>query len=606
VRFYKALMVLFLIISQILGAKEPDKAQKPKKPSHQIIAPKRRNVPGKRFPLSLGELYVPDFFTTQGQESTELVFFFHGAAWCAEQNFYDAKKNAVIVSITVKNYGYPQVFKYPQALKNLIEEISGILKENQISEKPVTKLCLASFSGGYSAIREILKHEETLPLVTDVVLADSLYAPRIKETDAIDTDALAPFLRFCERAARGEVNFFFSQLYPPEEKHRNNTTTLTAAYLISQLGAEKKDTSTTNSIGMQLLYRADKGNFHVLGYSGMTMQDHLNHFYSLSELLAQTSLTPAKKGADLHGFETSPFWGEQIETIHFEPEARIHINAPCAKDFDPSKPVRIIFFALPNGNTIEQTIGKKVTEGVDWHFGIQHIGAQTRRLREVIKEENIIVAYLEAAGKSWPLWRKKHPEHEKLIQKIINTVTGEFKGMDVKIHLSGHSGGGSFVFGYINSVESIPDQVQRISFLDSNYSYNDGKGHGKKLIDWIKQSPDHKLVVICYDDRNVRYKGKLIVGPTGGTFRRTRTMVQRIGFEIELVKTEEKEIIRHRDKRGQIDIILHKNPENKILHTVLVGDMNGLIHAETSGTKYENMAGIFGGALAYEKWIQPE
>jgi len=45
----------------------------------------------------------------------------------------------------------------------------------------------------------------------------------------------------------------------------------------------------------------------------------------------------------------------------------------------------LILYALPNGNTIEQTKGRRVAEGLDWHFGIQHIAAQTRYLRRYME-----------------------------------------------------------------------------------------------------------------------------------------------------------------------------------------------------------------------------
>jgi hypothetical protein len=48
------------------------------------------------------------------------------------------------------------------------------------------------------------------------------------------------------------------------------------------------------------------------------------------------------------------------------------------------------------------------------------------------------------------------------------------------------------------------------------------------------------------------------------------------------------------------------NPQNKILHTVLVGEMNGLVHAATLGTSNEETWGKFGGPRAYTKWLQAE
>jgi len=570
------------------------------------IAPPRRDVPGKRFDLSRGRLFVPDFFSPELSPSTELVLFFHGAAWCSEQNFYDARKNAVIVSISVKNYGYPEVFKNPANLRRILEETTTTLAQNNIMKKPLGRICLASFSGGYSAIREILKHDEFLPLISDVVLADSLYGPRVKGEDRLEPEALAPFLDFARKAASGNGNFIFSHLYPPEKKHRSNTTTIAAEALIEGVGAEKKPASTTNSRGARLLYRADLGNFHVLGYSGMTTQDHFEHFYALSDLLLQTSLTPAPRKNQFPGFILTQPFGEQVKKYEFDPDVKILIHAPNPEKFDPGKPTRIVFFALPNGNTTDQTFGKKVKEGVDWHYGIQHIGAQTRRLREVITDENIIVAYLEAGRRSWPRWKKNHPDYRKIVPRILDSVKNQIPAKKVTLELSSHSGGGSLLFGYIDAFERIPDILRRISFLDSDYGYSDESRHGDKLIEWLRRSPDHHLVVLCYDDRNIRLNGKLVVGPTGGTFRKTHKMIERFEKDMKLAKTEKDDIIRYRGLEGRVEIVVHTNPENRILHTVLVGDMNGFIHACTVGTGYEGKAASFAGPVAYTKWIQEE
>ena len=51
----------------------------------------------------------------------------------------------------------------------------------------------------------------------------------------------------------------------------------------------------------------------------------------------------------------------------------------------------ISFFALPNGNTTEQTMGKKMQQGDDWHFDIQHIAAQTRFIRQQLKRKDVVL-----------------------------------------------------------------------------------------------------------------------------------------------------------------------------------------------------------------------
>jgi hypothetical protein len=306
----------------------------------------------------------------------------------------------------------------------------------------------------------------------------------------------------------------------------------------------------------------------------------------------------------LPGFETGPFDREQVKTIHFKPEVRVWINAPAPKTLSPYRPFRLILFALPNGNTIEQTHGRQMVEGLDWHYDIQHIGAQTRLLRQTLTEENIVTAYLEAESKSWPGWRKKFPEHEKLIADLIAEITAPFADYDYTIHLSSHSGGGSFITGFINSVDHIPSRVKRISYLDSNYSYSNDQRHGDKLIEWLQRVPDAALSVIAYDDREITFNGRKVVGPTGGAWRATlERMLPRFQKELEMEKTEEGELIFYRGLAGRVEFILNKNPENKILHTVLV-ERNGLLHAMTFDRLPENRVWTFWGARAYEPWIE--
>ncbi|MGQ9648852.1 MAG: hypothetical protein ACUVXJ_01940 [Phycisphaerae bacterium] len=329
----------------------------------------------------------------------------------------------------------------------------------------------------------------------------------------------------------------------------------------------------------------------------------------------------------MEGFETSRYFGELVQAYPHEPGVQVRIVAPPVIQFDTSKPTRVIVYALPNGNTTDQTIGKLVTPGVDWHCGIQHIGAQTRRLREVIHDENLVTAYVEADGKSWPSWRAKHADSSRIIAQIIDSIAVRFEGMQTSITLTGHSGGGSFIFGYFNGVDRISDRIDRIAFLDSNYAYSDEQKHGDKLIAWLKASPRNHLIVIAYDDRNIMLDGKRVVSPTGGTYRRTTDMIARLRKDMTL---SEEPLIktfltsthpasapagyisalamskRYRGLDGRVDIILVENPQNKILHTVLVGDMSGFIHAISSGTPYENQVAVFGGPVTYEKWIQQD
>lgn len=259
-----------------------------------LVPPVRKVLLGKRISLSSSTLYIPDHFRADQTSNTELLLFFHGAAWVAEQNFEDAGKNAVLLTMSMGMDKYSQTFSTSGALERLIREAERALADASVTSAPVERICLSSFSGGYGAVREILNSGVRSEQITDVVLADSLYGPRVPgHDDQLVTTATQPFLEFAREAAEADTGkrFFFSQLYPPEEKHRGNTTTIAAYYLTDTLAVKRLPADGQNSRGAKLLYRADKGGFHVLGYIGMTTQDHFEHYYAIADLWKLTSLT---------------------------------------------------------------------------------------------------------------------------------------------------------------------------------------------------------------------------------------------------------------------------------------------------------------------------
>ena len=70
---------------------------------------------------------------------------------------------------------------------------------------------------------------------------------------------------------------------------------------------------------------------------------------------------------------------------------------------------------------------KKIKEGDDWHFDIQHIAAQTRFVRNPDTKINYIIVYLISAEKSWPSWKRTYPGAKNEIKTIIDSVTGIFQ-----------------------------------------------------------------------------------------------------------------------------------------------------------------------------------
>ncbi len=303
----------------------------------------------------------------------------------------------------------------------------------------------------------------------------------------------------------------------------------------------------------------------------------------------------------LSGFRASPYFDEQVITFKWDPEIRIQVNAPSASAFDAAKPVGLTLFALPNGNTIEHTVGKVLNDGDDWHFDIQHIGAQTRFLREKITEYNLVTVYLEADQKSWPAWKSKYPDYAEIIKSLVEYLRAYFRDYNPFVILTGHSGGGRFSFSFMDAFTEIPDYVDRICFLDSNYGYENS--YGDQMIRWINGSEKRYISVLAYNDSVALYNGEPIVSPTGGTWYRSRMMQRYFANYYTFTTTEDAEFIRHEALHGRIKILLKHNPEQKILHTVQV-ELNGFIHTMLTGTPLEEEGYTYYGERVYSNFVQ--
>lgn len=262
-----------------------------------------------------------------------------------------------------------------------------------------------------------------------------------------------------------------------------------------------------------------------------------------------------------------------------------------------------IIYALPNGNTTDQTAGKKMQPGDDWHYDIQHIAAQTKFIRKKMKDRAVFVVYLENGYKSWPLWKQKHPDYRERIPRMMDNIMQFIESpihRDREIYLNGHSGGGSFIFGYLAGVEKIPSQVKRISFLDSDYGYD--SSYYPKLHRWIKEE-NGALNVFAYNDSVVVYNGKPLVSPTGGTWYRSKLMLQHLSKDFNFVQSRNDSLIVYKDQSQRLQFYFKSNPEGKIYHTVQV-ELNGFIHSVLCGTKHDSKGYTYFGPRAYTALIR--
>jgi hypothetical protein len=306
-------------------------------------------------------------------------------------------------------------------------------------------------------------------------------------------------------------------------------------------------------------------------------------------------------------WKTNTAYSERTLTFSLRDDVRARICEPHS--LRQGKPMHLIVYALPNGNSIEQTAGHRLAPGEDWHFDIQHIAAQTRFLRAADTNGDYVVAYLEAGNKSWPAWRKAHLGEGREIRGMVEELAARYTNQSTRVTLSGHSGGGSFIFGYLGAVEKIPETIQRIAFLDSTYAYQTEQ-HAEKLVRWLKSPADPALCVLAYDDANGLLNGKPFVSARGGTWFRSQLMQTNLAGTFTFTRETRAgddslpgALHQVSAANGRVIFWLKENPARKIFHTVQV-ERNGFIEAMLSGTPLHGRGYEYFGPRAYERWIE--
>ncbi len=303
------------------------------------------------------------------------------------------------------------------------------------------------------------------------------------------------------------------------------------------------------------------------------------------------------------GMQEQTTWMTTSEGIRIfvnRPADDSNVKASATATEPANKPIHLLIYATPNGNTAEETIGSRTLPELPFRFGIQHVLAQTRFLRTIVTKETLVLAVVQSPKLSWPAFRgasdqagAKIPELVETLQKLVNADT---------ITLSGHSGGGAFLLEYIQRQQAIPDIVERFLFLDATYSW-DNAMHRDKVDRWLNMESQRHLISIAYDDREITLNGRKVIGPDGGTWRATERMKAGFAAVRPMFDDTVEPFLRTHDDTNQVVLLRHPNPENRILHTALVGDMNGLIAGMTLGTSVDETWGKPGDPPVYNALI---
>jgi hypothetical protein len=213
---------------------------------------------------------------------------------------------------------------------------------------------------------------------------------------------------------------------------------------------------------------------------------------------------------------------------------------------------------------------------------------------------NYIIAYLENDLKSWPAWTTKYLGQHLTI-KLVDTIVHVVGATPPVVHLNSHSGGGAFIFDLMKQEGKLPEQVHRLSFIDSDYRYD--SSYVPVLTEFINRNVTNTINVFAYNDSVALLNGKSFVSATGGTWYRTKLMLRHLQQLMDFDLRQDDLLSYYAATSARVNIFLLDNPERKIFHTQQV-ERNGFIHSVFLGTPFENKGYRYWEDRAYAKYIE--
>ena len=222
--------------------------------------------------IGMGQFIMPIHGGLTPRGDFDLMVHFHGHE-AVRKEWVQVMDGAVLAGIDLGlgSGAYEDAFQAPDVFPRLIESIEkAVAKKAGRKAAHVRHLGLSSWSAGYGAVQHILMQKYAREHVDTVILLDGLHCGY--SGNAINGQPIAMFTDFAKRAAAGETLMFVSHssIIPPGYA----STTETADYLVHEVGGKLRDTRGVGPMGMDMITRFSKGNFHVRGFSGNDKMDH--------------------------------------------------------------------------------------------------------------------------------------------------------------------------------------------------------------------------------------------------------------------------------------------------------------------------------------------
>jgi hypothetical protein len=242
--------------------------------------------PPFRMHFGKADVYLPTFFHPEDGKY-DLIVHFHGMASVQESNIERSRLNAAIVSVTL-GFGsgpYEDAYKDPLAFARLVSITTHFIeKSGHADHAHLGRLALSSWSAGYGAVAAILRQPANVNRLDALLMAEGPHSDYAdKEHVLVDEAPLAKYLRIARAARAGDKLFVMTHSAIHTDDYPGTTETI--GELLKMASVDKVPNDTVGPRGMNQIYESDSGDFHVKGYEGGGVKDHVDHIRAMGDTM---------------------------------------------------------------------------------------------------------------------------------------------------------------------------------------------------------------------------------------------------------------------------------------------------------------------------------
>lgn len=235
---------------------------------------------GRLIALPSGRAFIPATLDTTNP-LVDLLIHFHGDPATVAREFAAARVDGLLLVVNYPGLSsaYARPHADPARFDELMQHTLDALHEGGHLPESTRwgRVFLSSFSAGYGALREILKHPPHVERIEGLLMLDSLYAGYVDDGAGrrVNPDHMADFRRFARLAVEGHKSFILthSDLVPGSYA----STLETADDLLRHVDLARGVVDEPGPDEMKLTSRATRGGFRVLGYAGDDGPAHMQH-----------------------------------------------------------------------------------------------------------------------------------------------------------------------------------------------------------------------------------------------------------------------------------------------------------------------------------------